>query len=254
MNQFYCEMKSKFLILMLILFAGFGNVQAQSLTVSGTVSSSSGELLPGVTVFEKNTTNGSITNIEGVYSIVISPDAILQVSFIGYETLEIPVNKRSNIDIVLSEDMVGLDEVIVIGYGSVKKKDATGAVAVVTEKDFQKGFVKSPAQLIANKVPGVQITSSAGAGPGTTIRIRGGSSLNASNDPLIVIDGVPTQSADALNKINPNDIASFNVLKDASATAIYGSRGSNGVILVTTKRGSASDLKFDFFSHRYHLN
>lgn len=241
-------MKSKLLILMLILFAGFGTVQAQSLTVSGTVTSSKGERLPGVAIVEKNTTNGTITNADGVYSISIAPDAIMQVSSLGFESQEIPVNNQKNIDVVLVDDMLGLDEVVVIGYGEVKKKDATGAVAVVSEKDFQKGFVKSPAQLIANKVPGVQITSSAGAGPGTTIRIRGGSSLNASNDPLIVIDGVPTQNASALNQINPNDIASFNVLKDASATAIYGSRGSNGVILVTTKRGSKSDLKFSFSS------
>ncbi len=242
-------MKSK-LLLILILFIGIGTLQAQNVTVSGTVSDALGAPLPGVNIVVKDTFYGVSSDFNGNFSITdVKIGKTLVFSYLGFLTKEIIVENTNNLIVQLEEDRQSLDEVIVIGYGSVRKKDATGAVAVVTEKDFQKGFIKSPAQLIANKVPGVQITSSSAAGPGTTIRIRGGSSLNASNDPLIVIDGVPTQSSDALNKINPNDIASFNVLKDASATAIYGSRGSNGVILVTTKRGtSTSDLKFTFSS------
>jgi len=241
-------MKSK-LLLILILFAGIGILQAQNISISGTVSDANGTPLPGVTIVVKNTAKGASTDFNGNYVISdVTKGETLVFSFIGFLNQEVVVENSNKLNVQLAEDTTSLDEVVVIGYGSVKKKDATGAVAVVSEKDFQKGYIKSPAQLIANKVPGVQITSSPGAGPGTTIRIRGGSSLNASNDPLIVIDGVPTQNADALNKINPNDIASFSVLKDASATAIYGSRGSNGVILITTKRGSTNDIKFTFSS------
>jgi len=242
-------MKSKLLILVLFLFAGIGISKAQNFSVSGTVTDAEGTPLPGATIIAKSTNKGATADFDGNYSIDdIATGETLVISFLGFTSKEVIVQNTGTLNIQLDEDAQSLDEVVVIGYGSVKKKDATGAVAVVNEKDFQKGFIKSPAQLIANKVPGVQITSSAGAGPGTTIRIRGGSSLNASNDPLIVIDGVPTQDASALDRINPNDIASFNVLKDASATAIYGSRGSNGVILVTTKRGSTSDLRFSFSS------
>jgi TonB-linked SusC/RagA family outer membrane protein len=242
-------MKSKLLTLILILFTGIGILQAQNISISGTVSDANGTPLPGVTIVVKNTAKGASTDFNGNYVISdVTKGETLVFSYVGFIAKEVVVGNSNKLNVQLEDDTQSLDEVVVIGYGSVKKKDATGAVAVVSEKDFQKGYIKSPAQLIANKVPGVQITSSPGAGPGTTIRIRGGSSLNASNDPLIVIDGVPTQNADAINKINPNDIASFSVLKDASATAIYGSRGSNGVILITTKRGSTNDIKFTFSS------
>jgi len=230
------------------LFGAFF-VQAQTIKVSGVVSDDVGDPLPGASVVIKGTTTGTTTGVNGNYTLSNVPaDAILVFSFIGLNTQEIPINGQATVNVKLTTSIIGLDDIVVIGYGQVKKKDATGSVAVVSEDNFQKGFIKSPAELIANKVPGVRIVYGGGASPSTTIRIRGGSSLNASNDPLIVIDGVPTQNAGELNKINPDDIASFSVLKDASATAIYGSRGSNGVIIVSTKKGVSSDLKFTFSS------
>src|SRR5437763_3343115 len=150
-----------------------------------------------------------------------------------------------------------LNEVVVIGYGTRLKKDLTGSVSAITAKDFNKGSITTPEQLIAGKVAGVQVTSNGGApGSGSTIRIRGGASLNASNDPLIVIDGVPVDfggisgAANALSLINPNDIESFAVLKDASATAIYGARASNGVIIITTKKGKSGKARFKFSTQK----
>ncbi|MCG8697655.1 MAG: SusC/RagA family TonB-linked outer membrane protein [Bacteroidales bacterium] len=220
-----------------------------SRTVSGTVRDSEQQPLPGATINVVDTNIGVITDLNGNYKINIpETKTVLKISYIGYLSETIDVNNQNIINVNLVPDISSIEEVLVIGYGSAKKKDATGAVALVSEKDFQKGYIANPAQLIANKVPGVQITSGGSPGSKSTIRIRGGSSLNASNDPLIVIDGVPVKDADALSRLNPNDIASFSVLKDASAAAIYGSRGSNGVILVTTKKGSAGELKFTFSS------
>lgn len=245
----------KLLLLMLFSWASI-SVFAQN-NVSGTVKDAKdGSGLPGVTVQVKGTNKGMQTNVDGKFQLSVPSNAILVFSFIGKASQEITVGNQSVIDVALEDDVKTLNEVVVIGYGSQKKKDLTGSVAAINSEDFNKGNIASPDQLVVGKVAGVQITSNGGApGAGSTIRIRGGASLNANNDPLIVIDGVPldnsgiTGSPSALSMINPNDIESMNILKDASATAIYGSRASNGVILITTKKGAkGSALKVNFSS------
>lgn len=239
-------------IFTLILFGTLA-LAAQNIKVTGAVSDQSGDLLPGVTILEKGTTNGTVTDNEGNYSIVVRPGATLKFSFVGYKPYEEALNNRTLLNVTLSEDVVGLEEVVAIGYGSTRKGDLTGSVANVNSDDFNVGLISSPAQLVNGKVSGVQIMSSGGSPTaGTTIRIRGGASLNASNDPLIVLDGVPLEpggisgnSNNFLSLINPNDIESMTILKDASSTAIYGSRASNGVIIITTKKGGEG-LKVTF--------
>ncbi|MCU4165797.1 SusC/RagA family TonB-linked outer membrane protein [Carboxylicivirga caseinilyticus] len=244
----------KLLFLFLALFS-FLNINAQEMTVTGVVTDASdGMPLPGVTVAVKGTTTGTITTPDGAYTLKVSKGQTLVFSFIGYKNVETIIESQSQINIALEEDVIGMDEVVVIGYGTVKKDDATGSVVAISSKDFNKGNITSPQDLLVGKASGVSITSSGGApGSGSTIRIRGGSSLNASNDPLIIIDGVPISndnvsgSSNILSFINPNDIETFNVLKDASATAIYGSRASNGVIIITTKQGKkGQNLKFSY--------
>ncbi|MBB6002381.1 TonB-dependent receptor [Arcicella rosea] len=218
-------------------------------TVTGKVVDDKGSPLPGASVSIKGTTRGVTTNTNGEFSINVADDkAVLVVTFIGFLPQEITVGNKTSINITLAEDLKTLTEVVVVGYGSQKKKDLTGSITSITSADFVKGNIATPEQLITGKLAGVQITSNGGApGSASQIRIRGGSSLSASNDPLIVIDGVPLDnaevkgSANPLSFINPNDIESFNVLKDASATAIYGSRASNGVIIITTKKGTKKD-------------
>ena len=213
-------------------------------TVKGVVSDEMGPVV-GASVFEKgNVTNGTTTDFDGRFTLSVqNPNATLVFSYIGLQTKEVALNGKTTLTVTLQEDAELLEDVIVIGYGTVKKNDATGSVMSVEADQLNKGLVTSPADLLQGKTPGVQITTNSGApGAGSTIRIRGGSSLSASNDPLIVIDGLPISSTaisggDVLNTINPNDIESFSILKDASATAIYGSRASNGVILITTKKG-----------------
>ncbi len=206
--------------------------------VTGTVKDAKdGSPLPGVTIQVKGQTKGTQTTGDGKYQINVADNTVLVFSFIGKATKEVTVGSQTVIDVSLEDDIKTLGEVVVIGYGSQKKKDLTGSVAAINSEDFNKGNIASPDQLVVGKVAGVQITSNGGApGAGSTIRIRGGASLNANNDPLIVIDGVPLDNSgisgapSALSLINPNDIESMNILKDASATAIYGSRASNGVI------------------------
>ncbi|MCX2740309.1 SusC/RagA family TonB-linked outer membrane protein [Pontibacter anaerobius] len=220
-----------------------------NVTVSGTVKDNTGVGLPGVTVVLQGTTRGTSTDANGNFTISVPQSgAVLVFSYIGYTTQEVPVGNQTNINVTLGQDAKALQEVVVVGYGTQRKSDITGSVTAISEEDFQQGNITTPEQLISGKVAGVQISSNGGApGSGSRIRIRGGSSLNASNDPLIVIDGVPIDNsgvsgtANPLSLINPNDIESFNVLKDASATAIYGSRASNGVIIITTKKGRAGD-------------
>lgn len=250
-------MKRRLLKANLFLLAVFCFAFTQAQTVSGTVTD--GELpLPGVNILVKGTSNGTITDFDGNYTLdnVLS-DAILVFSFVGYGQQEIPVDGRQTIPVTLAVDAAALSEIVLIGYGSVRKKDATGAVESVKAEDFNKGVTTSPDQLLKGRVSGVQITSSSGEpGAGSNIRVRGTSSIRAGNDPLIVVDGVPlsggavspsadvfggSSSTNALNFINSNDIASMDVLKDASATAIYGSRGANGVILITTKSGKSGE-------------
>ncbi len=216
-------------------------------TVEGTVTdAATGETIPGVNIVEEGTVRGVTSNINGEYNITVSDeDAVLVFSFMGYAVQQIPINGQERIDVQLEMTAEALEEVVVIGYGAVAREDMTGSVSTVGSESFNRGNLVSPQELISGRVPGVQVTSSGGApGAGSTIRIRGGSSLSASNAPLIVVDGVPLDNKDGisgmsnpLSRINPNDIESFTVLKDASATAIYGSRASNGVIIITTKEG-----------------
>ncbi|MCX2718170.1 SusC/RagA family TonB-linked outer membrane protein [Lentiprolixibacter aurantiacus] len=233
----------------------FGLVEAQE--VSGTVTDANGPL-PGASVVVKGTTTGTQTDFDGNYTLSnVDANATLVFSYIGYSTQEVPVNGRSTINVVLQEDAQALDEVVIIGYGTTTVKDATGAVASVSSEDFNGGVISSPEQLIQGKTAGVQITQSSGEpGAGIALRIRGTGSVRANNSPLFVIDGVPVSNdgvtsgtadlgvGDAgarnpLNFLNPNDIESMSILKDASATAIYGSRGANGVVVITTKSGKA---------------
>ncbi len=217
---------------------------AQERTVTGTVTDTSGRPLQGASVLIKNTAAGTQTKPDGTFSLRLPPAAQwLVVSSINYATQEVAVSEGA-ITVQLEPLTAALADVVVIGYGTQQKKDVTGAIATVTSKDFQKGTITSPDQLIAGKVAGVTVVSNGGApGAGSTIRIREGASLNASNDPLIIVDGIPLSNngvagaANQLALINPNDIETFTVLKDAASTAIYGSRASNGVIIITTKRG-----------------
>ncbi len=243
------ELKKTRIILLLCLWMIMSmQAIAQSVQVKGKVTdASTNEALPGVNILLKGTTIGTVSNADGAYSINIPKGGILVFSFLSYLAEEIAVGEQTTINVALSPELTKLNEVVVIGYGTVKKSDATGSVAVVSSNDFNKGAISSPQDLLVGKSAGVVITSNGGApGSGSTIRIRGGSSMNASNDPLIVIDGVPVSNtsisgmANPLSTLNPNDVESFTILKDASATAIYGSRASNGVILITTKRGKAN--------------
>lgn len=233
-------------VLILLLSLLLGNfAMAQQTVLSGKVTdSSSGEALPGVSIVVQGTTNGTISNLDGNFTLSANRGDVVLFSFVGYKTQQIINQGQKNLAVGLVVDNEELGEVVVIGYGSVKKSDATGAVSTVSSKDFNKGGITSPQDLILGKSAGTVITSAGGApGSGSTIRIRGGSSMSASNDPLIIIDGFPVSNsgisglANPLSTINPNDIETFTVLKDASATAIYGSRASNGVILITTKKG-----------------
>jgi len=246
--------KLRFLLFLLFGLAtslGSAWAQAGGGTVTGRVTDTKNEGIPGVTVVIEGTTLGSSTDIEGNYNISNVPAGphTVVISFVGYTTVRQPVTVAAGKTITvatqqLAENATALGEAVVVGYGTQRKQDVTGALTTVTSKEFVQGQITNPEQLVQGKVAGVQISTGGGApGAATTIRIRGGSSLNASNDPLIVIDGVPVDNSNAsgvsnpLSLINPNDIETFTVLKDASATAIYGSRASNGVILITTKRG-----------------
>lgn len=241
MLQIYQKLRAICFIVIAIGISSFA--YGQKMTVSGTVTDKSdGTPLIGVTVLEKGTTNGTITDIDGKYSLSVSDGATLIFTYVGFAEQEVVVS-GSTINVSLEYQSELLDEYVVIGYGEVKKSDATGSVAAIGEEDFNKGSIASPQQLLTGKVAGVQVTTDGAPGGGSTIRIRGGSSLSANNDPLVVIDGIPVDNdgvsglANPLSTINPDDIESMTVLKDASSTAIYGSRASNGVIMVTTKKG-----------------
>ena len=233
--------------------------------VSGTVSDANGPL-PGASIIVKGTTNGAQTDLDGKFTIKnVGSNAVLVFSYIGLKTQELNVAGRSTVNVVLAEDSAELKEVVVIGYGTVRKKDATGAVDQISAKDFDNVAAPSPAQLLRGKVAGVQVTQSSGEpGAGVAIRVRGNSSIRSGNSPLIVIDGVPldggnvsgggdnllgsSSSKNPLNFVNQNDIESISVLKDASSTAIYGSRGSNGVIVITTKKGKSNVPQLNYSS------
>lgn len=229
----------------LFLLVGYV-VFGQQVSITGRVTDAEDGLsLPGVSIAIKGTTRGTFTGVNGEYSLLAQRGEVLVFAFIGYKPQEVTIVDQTTVNVALVVDVLGiLDEVVVIGYGTVRKEDATGSVQTVTSKYFNPGIMSSPEAMVMGKMAGVQITSGGGApGEGSTIRIRGGSSLLASNDPLIVIDGVAVETGgpagvrNPLSTINTNDIETFTVLKDASATAIYGSRAANGVIIITTKRG-----------------
>ncbi len=223
-------------------------------SVSGTVTESTGMPIPGVNVIVKGTSKGSTTDFDGNYTVNnVQKNDTLVYSYIGFKTQEIVFANQSTINVTLQEDSSTLDEVVVVGYGTTTKKDATGAVNQLSTEDFNKGQQNTASQLITGKIAGVNVTSNSGApGEGSSITIRGLGSLSLQNNPLYVIDGLPLSndnvggSRNPLDFINPNDIESITVLKDASATAIYGSRAANGVILVTTKKGKGLDFKFNY--------
>lgn len=228
---------------------------AQNRNITGKVTDSKdGSNVQGVTVSIKGTRTAVQTQADGTYSISVPADATTLVfSSVGFATQEVSIEGKTSADVSLVVTNASLGEVVVVAYGTRRRGDLTGAVTSVSSKDFQKGNINSPEQLLQGKVAGLQVTTGGGsAGGGSRIRIRGGASLNSSNDPLIVIDGVPVEgngvsgSANLLNTINPNDIESMSVLKDASATALYGSRASNGVIIITTKKGTKGKLRFNF--------
>lgn len=244
-------MFKQLLFVILLLCVAFG--YAQQITVKGTVKDGSGQPLMGASVLVKGTSHGTAADFDGNFELKVDKGVTLVVSSVGYKSREVAA-KAGTMNIVLQEDTQQLEDVVVIGYGAIKKKDLTGSVNLVTDKDFNKAPAVNADQLIQGKIAGVQMTSASGApGEGQTIRIRGNGSLSLTSNPLIVIDGVPMNdggvggSRSIFNSINPEDIESMTVLKDASSTAIFGSRAANGVIMITTKKGKANqDLKISF--------
>ena len=240
-------------VLMTMLLVGTLSAFAQQVQVTGVVSDPTGEPVIGASILVVGTTSGTITDFDGNFSLYADKGATIKISYVGYKEMTVVVDGKP-LNIVLQEDSELLEDVVVIGYGVVKKNDATGSVTAIKPDELNKGMTTNAQDMLQGKIAGVNITSDGGApGAGATIRIRGGSSLSASNSPLIVIDGLAMDNngikgvSNPLSMVNPNDIESFTVLKDASATAIYGSRASNGVIIITTKKGAAgSKAKFSY--------
>ena len=250
--------RKAWLALVMVLCLSFPAL-AQKITVSGTVTDPTGEPLIGASVLVQGTSNGVATDFDGNYSISVDANGTLSVSYVGYETQSIAVAGRTTVNVVLQENSVMLSEVVAIGYGAVKKSDATGSVAVIKPDEIEAGISTSAQDMLVGASPGVVVTTDGGNPTGgAAIRIRGGASLSASNDPLIVIDGVPMSGdsyagANPLTMISPDNIESMTILKDASATAIYGSRASNGVIIITTKKGQSGAPQVNF-SANMHVN
>ncbi len=226
---------------------------AQEITITGNVAGDDGETLPGVNIVEKGTSNGTISDFDGNYQLVVNQGATLIYSFVGYKTKEVVVGTQSTINVVLSLDIAELQEVVVVGYGAVEKKDMTGVVAKIDNENFNKGAITNPAELLAGKAAGVSVTPTGGPGNAPEVRIRGRSSINANSDPLYVVDGVILDNTDTppgqrspLNFLNTEDIENITVLKDASAAAIYGSRGAKGVIIITTKKGQSGAPRISY--------
>lgn len=251
-------------ILVLFLFWSCIAIGAYgSIRISGIVKDSSGNLLPGVNVIEQGTNNGVITDMDGRYSIVVSgSNSVLQFSFIGLKTENVKVGRKSIIDVVMEDESEIMDEVVVVGYGTMRRKDLSGAVASLSNDKLMEGSPISLTQALQGRLAGVQVNQSDGApGSGASITVRGSNSFSTNSQPLYIVDGIPfdvgstptsgandgnNTTANPLAMINPNDIESIDVLKDASATAIYGSRGANGVIIITTKKGKAGKAKIEF--------
>ena len=254
--------------MLLFLVAIFVQLTAFAQTkVSGTVKDANGEPIIGASVSVKGGSTGAVTDIDGNYSIAnVSGKATLVFSYVGFVSQEVPVNNRSTINIKLLEDNNELNEIVVVGYGTMKKSDLTGSVSDLQSKDFNKGLVTSPSDLLQGRTAGVNITSNGGEpGGGVTIRVRGSNSIRSGQDPLYVIDGVPLDASNdlqaaggsitgvgsssytnPLNYINADDIETITVLKDASASAIYGSRAANGVVLITTKKNTQGKAQVNY--------
>lgn len=251
------QLNRKFWVTMVMLLTLALPSLAQKITVTGHVTDEQGEDLIGATIMEKGTSNGTSADIEGNFTINVPGNAILVVSYVGYDPMEVPVNGQKHLNIVMKTNAQMLAETVVIGYGSVKKKDATGSVAVINPDEIEAGLATSVQDMLVGQTPGVVVTTAGGPEGGANIRIRGGSSLNASNDPLIVVDGVPLDNGgvqgmgNSLAMISPENIESMTILKDASATAIYGSRASNGVIIITTKKGKSGKPQVNFSANMY---
>ncbi|MBL7807249.1 MAG: SusC/RagA family TonB-linked outer membrane protein, partial [Saprospiraceae bacterium] len=235
---------TRLLTLLAALFVSF-QLSAQ---VAGKVTDQNGEPLIGVTILEKGTSNGAITNVDGAFTIKVPTNAILIINYTGYASQEIPVNGQAVLNIILSEDIQTLEQVVVVGYGTQKKKDLTTAVVVVGEKDIRHRPMVSAAEALQGKAAGVQVVQPSGKpGNDIAVRVRGATSVIAGNEPLYVVDGVPTTD---IRGLNPADIESMSVLKDASSSAIYGARAANGVVLITTKRGKegVSTIRFNAYT------
>jgi TonB-dependent starch-binding outer membrane protein SusC len=232
-------------IFLFAALASFGTSAAYAQSVSGSVKDESGEALPGVNVLEKGTTNGTTTDADGKYMIKLQDDnGILSFSFIGFTTQEVQANGRTLLDVTMLPDIESLDEVVVVGYGTQREREVTGAIGSITSKDISKVVVTGLDQALQGKIAGVQVTQNSGEpGGNVSVRIRGVGSINGSNEPLYIVDGVPYGN---LNSINPNDIERIDVLKDAASAAIYGSRGTNGVVIITTKRAKAGKTTVTF--------
>src|SRR5688500_1828130 len=224
-----------------------GEAPLQGTSVTGKVTDEGGSPLPGVNIIERGTTNGTVTDADGLYNLTVSSgEAVLVYSFVGTVTQQVAVGNRNQIDIQLASDAATLSEVVVVGYGTQEKRDVTGSVATVKSDEFNRGIINSPEQLLQGKVAGVNVTSASGE-PGAiqSITVRGPGSIRTQSTPLFVVDGFALDNSSTgggtnpLNFLNPQDIESIDVLKDASATAIYGTRGANGVILITTRKGKA---------------
>jgi len=244
LNHLPAILKRTLWITMMLLLALPIGLLAQNVTVKGTVKSGDGTTLPGVSVIVKGTVTGTITDITGKFSISAPTDGTLVFSFVGYETTEIPVGGKTQFDVSIKESATTLSEVVVMGYGTQKKKDVTGAVAAVTSKEFKDRPNTQLGYALEGKVAGVQIVRPSGQPQaGFTIRVRGTSTITAGSEPLYIVDGVPST---AINEISPADIESMTILKDASAASIYGASGSNGVVLITTKRGGNQKTKVSF--------
>lgn len=228
-----------FLTFQLDLFA------QESITVEGTITETgTGMPIPGANILEKGTENGVMSDFDGNYSIEVPEDAVLKISFIGYASKQIQVNGRNQLDIVMENEASALEEVVVVGYGTQRKKDLTGSVSVVSTKDFEQQPVSRVDQVLQGRASGVQVTQAGGAPGGESrVRIRGANSVLGNNDPLYVIDGYV--GAD-FNMVNPSDIESIQVLKDAASTSVYGSRGANGVVIITTKDGTKGEIKVSY--------
>ena len=239
-------MSGKLKSIKMVLIAAFllmaGSAMAQ--TVKVTVTDATGEPVIGASVLEKGTQNGGITDIDGILNITLKSGKEIVVSYIGMKTQTIDVKGKTAVDVVLEDDATTLNEVVVIGYGSVRRKDITGSVATVNSEVLQAVPVANASEALTGKLAGVQVTTTEGSPDADVkIRVRGGGSITQSNDPLYIVDGFPVES---ISDIPANDIEDITVLKDASSTAIYGSRGANGVILVTTKSGQAGQVKVSY--------